>query len=66
VQNFEEIGGKLAALGRDMTNKPTNIDWFISENILTQREALEHFGFSSVLTIFGYEKSNAGWCQAEK
>jgi hypothetical protein len=25
-----------------------------------------HFGFSSVLTIFGYEKSNAAWCQADK
>jgi hypothetical protein len=33
--------------------------------MLTQREALENFGFSSVLTILGYHKSNAEWCQAE-
>jgi hypothetical protein len=34
-------------------------DWCRSEKMLTQREALEHFGFSYGLIIFGYEKSNA-------
>jgi hypothetical protein len=37
-----------------------------SEKMLTHRRNQYHFGFSSVLTIFGYEKSNAEWCQAEK
>jgi hypothetical protein len=33
---------------------------------VTQRKAVDNFGFSSVLTIFGYEKSNAEWPQAVK